>query len=260
MSALNLDWRRIEKTLADTKLDYQDALKILPEILTLCGEFSQTRKMAVRIGKIFIQTKPVEIIAPACPDYSHCNGKYTFEALNNGVSLLALKHIEFLKKVLHFLPKTKITILMADQEAYDPELCRVTGKNREEFRELVMQSIKATQEVVTEFGWTVKPITEAIPEITTQENEFITMLQSNPKFLYRLQMETISRIDMYRKIRRDFTREEMLSRTIRTAAQYLAFGHHAAKNNALVCNHTTANLSWYLQTEAAVLHNSISIY
>ena len=216
--------------------------------------------MLLRLGKILLAVSEPAIIVPACPDYSHENGKYTFRSLRGGVSLLSEKHIDFLKQITAILPEAKVLFLLADHEADDPELCQVVGKTREEFADLVSESVRATRARIGGFGWKAELMTVLIPNLIAEEERISEWIANNPEFTRRIVSETISRGEMYCKINRSFTQKEKELRTIRTAAQYLALGQFVARNSHLVCNHTTTNLSWYLQTEAALIHNPVSIY
>ncbi|MEK7553075.1 MAG: hypothetical protein AAB504_00065, partial [Patescibacteria group bacterium] len=81
-------------------------------------------------------------------------------------------------------------------------------------------------------------------------------------FKARLITEMVARENLYNNIyqAKQMTIEGKMKRTIKTAAQYVVMGNFADKNNFLICNHTTSNLTWYLQTKAAILHNQIIPY
>lgn len=243
--------------------DRQDRLETtltaLPRIVAACGEYSQTRRMATLIGNMLLSGQH-RIVVPCCPDYSHDGSRYTFRNLHGGVSLLALKHIAFLEKIAMLLPNAEATFLYADHEADDIELLRVTGKTKDEFTVLVRDSIAATQEKIATHGWTAYAMTDLMPDLVTEEEKAYRWITENPDFKRRIDSETMDRAEMYFKIRRTLTDAEMRERTVRTAAQYVAFGRFAAEQKCFVLNHTTVNLSWYLQTEVAILHNPVSIY
>ncbi len=236
-------------------------IEVLATLLELCGEASSARKMVFRIGQTLLQSQLRPMIwAPACPDYDHENGQYNFQGLNGGVSLLTQQHIAFLHQVIEVLPLATVTILVADQEAEDIELCRVCGKTPEEFHELVTESIMTTREAVAELGWTVEPMTAAIPDFHEQEQAIAARFLDDPTLKQRIKSETWQRAKMYYRIRLSFTHAEMEQRTVRTAAQYVMLGEYTRNNSYLICNHTTTNLSWYKDAGAAVLHNPISVY
>jgi len=109
-------------------------------------------------------------------------------------------------------------------------------------------------------NWQVQLMTEAIPNLVEKELLISEQIRNDKKLSQRIITEMHSRAEMYRKIRYSLTTQEMVQRTIRTAAQYVAFGEYADQQGYLICNHTTTNLSWYLQTQAVFLHNPTSIY
>jgi hypothetical protein len=223
-------------------------LDVLEELLVLCGEASDTRQMAFRIAQSLLRSgsRPT-VLAPCCPDYSHHEGSYDFRSVRGGVSLLAQLHISFLESVAKLLPDMRVILLLADQEAADPELARACKVTPEEFCQLVGDSIVATQTLVEEHGWTVEPMTQAVPGFAEREQAVVARLEATPELEQRLRKETWQRSAMYQ-------------RTLRTAAQYVVLSEHAQANNSLICNHTTTNLAWYKDAGAAILHNPISIY
>lgn len=266
MKTEELDWKRIMKCVS------QDARRVgknnvdlvlieatLRQLVNICGAFSQNRRVLQRIGRCLLGDE-VKIIAPVCPDYSHEGGKYTFKSLSGGVSLLAQRHITFLKEVADIIPHAEVTLLVADHEADDPELCRVVGKSRDEFTQLVMKSVIATQEVVKPLGWQVRAMTDLIPDLVPREKVMAESISSRKEFTDRIKSDTYYRADMYRAINRSLSLEEMNQRTIVTASQYMALGSWASEHMYIVCNHTTTNLTWYLQAETGVLHNPIAVY
>ncbi len=103
-------------------------------------------------------------------------------------------------------------------------------------------------------------MTKAIPDLTKREQSTALVLSANPSFKNRLKSETLQRVEMYQKIRRGMSLLEMEQRTVHTAAQYVVMGQYAGEHRLLICNHATTNLGWYLQTEAGVLHNPVTVY
>jgi hypothetical protein len=218
------------------------------------------RQALVRLATALIHSNcQPEIFAPCCPDYSHQDGKYTFQELRGGISLLTSLHIEFLNQLVQILPESPVTILIADQEAENPDLCRVCRKTREEFLELVLSSIRRTQEFVSERGWRVQPFTDYIPDLLAQEEVISQQLLDRPEIARRIRSETIDRQAMYRRIGA-FRFEEMMERTARTAAQYIVLGRQVKARQGIIVNHTTTNLGWYAETDVALLHNPVCIY
>ena len=256
---------KVSKTLKDEvrrngyKRSPDECLCLLREIIPLCGPGSQTKRMTREIG-LWLLRGHTQIIAPVCPDYSHRDGKYNFETLNGGVPLLAEIHTTFLRKITEYIPETFVTLLVADHEADDPLLCNVVKKSRDEFSELVNSSVLELRQRVNIFDWTATTMTDFIPDLIEKEISYGNWIRNCDEFGSRLRAETMQRSEMYMKLKRCMGDEEMIERTIHTAAQYVALGKHAKQSNSLVCNHTTTNLAWYLQTEVALLHNPVSVY
>lgn len=261
-----VDWDRVKSALNQTARRQPDAqavpgvLEKLNQLTQVCGPASQNRKMLVRLGNWLLKPGIRTIAVPCCPDYTHQNGVYTFSGLHDGVSLLAQKHITFLQELTGVLPDLNILLMYADHESDDPELLRVTGQTKPTFETLVGNSVSNTRKLVSHLGWKVEKMTDCIPDLLPEEQRNILYLSSNPEFRRRIESETMARIEMYWKIRFRMEKSEMIRRTIATAAQYIALGNFAASQDYAVCNHTTTNLSWYLHTEAALLHNPVSVY
>ncbi len=260
-----IDWDRLTSFVAkeaktrgrpDRSTVVLDGLK---GIAQQAGDFSCNRQMLVKIAKVLFSDQPV-LIAPCCPDYGHRDGRYTFKGLGGGVSLLAQKQIAFLDLVCAAIPKISIMLMMADHEADDEEICRAVKTPRADFLKLIDQSIEATRAVVAPRGWQVECMTHVIKGLVAREQEAACWIAGQDGFRCRLTLDTINRSQMYRNINASLTKEEMLQRTIRTAAQYVALGRYATEQEWLVCNHTTVNLSWYLQVQTAVLHNPVCVY
>jgi len=236
-----------------------DVMHRLTNITALCGEVTHSIKMQKRMGRLLLRDNPT-IIAPACPDYSHMEGKYTFRSLGKGIPLLAQVHCQFLKSIADYLPDARIIIALADHEADDALLCDAVGVSHKTFCAYVAESVAKTNTYVSEFGWTACAMTHYIPTLVDDERRIVDELTGDPHLQRRIDTETLQRGEMYTKISRSLSFADMRARTIKTAAQYIALGTFAAEHNAFVCNHTTTNLSWYLQTPVSVLHNPISVY
>lgn len=264
MSAL-VDWKRLEKFVfqecrREGHTDGGMVMEKLRGIVTLCGGEIHGRQEINRVALSLVKTNCAPlVIAPCCPDYTHKDGKYTFQGLRGGVSLLTSLHLQFLEPLSEVLPEARVKILIADQEADDEALCRVCGKTREEFLNLVSESIAQTQHAVNHKAWEARAFTEYVPDLLTQESAIAEKLLSVPMFADRLRRETWSREDMYGRIG-TFTPAQMLKRTARTAAQYLALGRLVQSESGILVNHTTTNLKWYAETEVAVLHNPVCVY
>jgi hypothetical protein len=252
--ALQQEARRIGAT--------QDAANAVADkvlgLTDLCGEQSHSSQMKFRIGAALIRGS-THIIAPACPDYTHEKGKYTFRGVGGGVSLLAGLQIRFLERVASVFSEFRATFLIADHEADDKALCKAVGKSQEEFLGKIRESARITREVVRGRGWDVRLMTDVIPDLVAKEEIAIELIRADEKLRARIVTDTIARSKMYRRIG-DFTIDEQIERTIRTAAQYRVVAEFATQENLLVCNHSTVNLSWYREAGTAVLHNSVSVY
>lgn len=231
---------------------------VCEQMIKLSDISPMSKQMKYRVGISLLYG--AQIVAPACPDYSHEDGCYTFKSVGGGVSLLTSLHIEFLRRVQNIVPQAQITILLADHEANDRALCRAIGVSQKEFSDLIAQSIKTTAQKVSGYGWQVVPMTTVISDLEKKEEENIELIKNDPKYSQRIVSDTIARSDMYRQINHAFTIEDMTERTIKTAAQYLAMGQFVASRNFIVCNHSTVNLCWYKESGAAVLHNPVSVY
>lgn len=219
------------------------------------SEYSKTGLLALGRTMLFSPT-PI-ILAPCCPDYGHMNGEYNFSGLRGGVSLLAQRQINFLQKLSDQGLELPISLIYADQEAEDGELCRVVQQTREAFIDLVESSIRETSLVVPS-DWRVGKFSEMMPDLLTDETAEAQrlMLEEVPV----VNRDTHARRTMYERINPQFTWGQMLYRTARTAAQYLILGRWAAQNGYIISNHTTVNLQWYRKTGVGLIHNPIKVY
>lgn len=236
----------------------QEVIHTIEDMLPSLGAQSKSRVMINRIGITLLQEN-VTVIAPSCPDYSHTRGKYDFTSVGAGVPLLSRLHIEFLEHIATLVPRMRCEIVVADQEVSDEALCKKIGHTKDGFLSLIHRSIAATSEYVAPKGWCVAAMTERFPELEALETVITKEIASDQSLQSRLKHDTLARSDMYRMIG-VYDTEAMHRRTIRTAAQYCALAHIAARDKLLVCNHETVNLGWYNRYGAAVLHNPISVY
>lgn len=233
-------------------------LDTLRQTLPLLGTQSHGRAMINRIGIALLQEQ-IRIITPSCPDYSHANGKYNFHTVGDGVPLLTQVHTAFLDTILPLLPHAQCEIVVADQEADDGILCHRVNTTRAVFLERIHASIEATRRYVADRGWTVHAMTKRFPDLHDLEVAHATAIADDRSLQARIRSDTIARSAMYRCLG-IHTMEDMIQRTIRTAAQYSALATIAARDTVLICNHETVNLGWYNRHHAAVLHNPISVY
>jgi hypothetical protein len=259
-----VDWKRLEKFVfqecRQSSVNPEIVMDSLRSIVSLCGESVQSRQALVRIARALVATNCAPlVVAPCCPDYTHEGGKYNFHSLRGGVSLLTSLHIQFLKPLSELLPDASVKILLADQEADDEALCRACNKTQTEFKALVRESIAATLEVVADHGWGVIPFTQFMPDLLVQERQIAEGLLKDRSASQRLSSEMFSRQEMYYRIGR-FSAEEMMLRTARTAAQYLALGRQVRSESGMILNHTTTNLAWYAEADVAVMHNPVCVY
>lgn len=261
----SIDWNRVSKFLKDGARrhggNHQQALERTTVILASCGQASQSRSMAQRVGALALHGQ-LHVIIPCCPDYGHDGRAYTFKGgLGGDVSLLARRHVEF---VTPFVQSNIIraTFVYADHEANDSDLCRVTGVSHDVFRERVLQSVEATRRYLEVRGVTadVTTMTSRFPSLVNDEHAIIAELDASPAHAMRIARDTAARQVMYARIRAGMSPNEMRQRTLRTAAQYIALGRLVRAMDAVVLNHTTVNLYWYLETNVGLLHNPVTVY
>lgn len=261
----SINWKRIKSALLQEGRrlkrngQVESKFNLLKNLIEISGEYSQNRKMIIKLGRLLLFRKNLIVLTPCCPDYSHENGSYTFRDMGGQASLLTLKHIDFLKKVSELFPEITPLIIIADAEVHDKEICRAVGKSEKEFTTLVQQSLTETRKIIPS-SWQAQMMTTTIPNLIQRELLVAEEIGKDTKLSQRIITETTHRTRMYFKIKPHFKPGEMKQRTIRTAAQYVALGQYASQEECLVCNHTTTSLNWYLKTDVAVLHNPVSIY
>ena len=210
---LNLNQKGMDAKPAEELANY--ILDTSLRIANICGINSQTRPNIIRMAKILLENPNPVILAPSCPDFSHLNGKYNFESLNGGVPLLAQKQIEFIQNVRAILPNCQPIILLADAEIDDEEMLRKVNVNKTQFRELINNSLVATEILCRPLDIEVKLMTDYIQNLREQELACGKIIES--QMISRINAETISRQNMYTKINPDFTQSQMIDRTTRTA-------------------------------------------
>lgn len=265
MNREQVNWKRIEsfllqkaRGLGKSRIDVTNVIETLQEIIKRCGEFSQNRKMLQRIGTCLLQNE-VTIVVPVC---LITTVRKTGTTTNNEAELptLAQKHIVFLRELIQILPTVKVIFLIPDQEAQNKDLCGDTGKSQTEFLDIIRDTFVSISNEIGPLGWTARYMTEVIPNLPEKETEVVSWVSSESGFGQRINTETLERIEMYRLTNRSLTVEEMRKRTLNTASQYVVLGRWASECGFIVCSHTTTSLSWYLQTEVAVLHNPVSVH
>lgn len=250
------DTDRVEKALHDEgkrkgidKNEIDRAVHSAIRIVERCGEFSQNRKMATRIGSALMNGCK-SVVVPVCVNYrnlGNCGGATT---------LFLERHISFLESIGDCSFALAPTFLVPRHEATSDILNRWYGISEDSLTK-VFQGIYTTTRTLSEKrGWNVCPMDILIPDIVEKEQEAYVALSSDTSVEKQINAHMIRRRTLYPE---RMQAEEMRSLTVRTAAQYVAFGNFAAKNNLIICNHTTTSLQWYTQTGAAVLHNPISL-
>lgn len=236
---------------------FNKVMKVLPKLVSLCGHYTQNRRTVTALGIALLQKHP-RILAAACPDYSHEDNHYTYKSLGDGVPLLLKFHKDFLVKVCRVVPNLEVEFLIADHEADFAPLCESVGLNRREFRERVDRSVVASTKALQRRGWKVNTFTGGIPGYISRVRALTRRLQSDPRLAERFTSETLSRSPFYRRV--GYSIDVWRKRTIQIAAQYLALGEYCAKDNIIVCNHTTISLAWLQKAGIAFLENPITIH
>ncbi len=261
-----IDWERVAKAIYQKinktcSLDYirLEILPLLEELHKCTGEYTSNRSMLTSIGCNLVSDNP-KVIIPVCPDYSHENGLYTMKSVFDGISLIAQKHIIFIKYVCSIIPKLQVEFLVADNEVKDELLCKKMGLTKEVFLERIIRSKDALQDSVSQFGWSVNLMTDVVQNIVVKEKQIIDFIQSEVSYKKQIEYDTLKRSSLYSKIDATLSWEEKCLRTIHTAAQYYCLGYFCKSRGYLVCNHTTTNLAWYLKSGVAIIHNPVSIY
>ncbi len=214
---------------------------------------------------------PLTIYVGSCPDYSHNNGLYTHENVGSGVPLLTRVHADIDKNLLMSLDSSNIpyeyVVMVADIEAIDEVFCnKFTQGSREEFMARCMASSQASHQYLdnlaqenglkgkvrgssffAEFGF--EKFIQLQEQYTTVLDERYT---TDDSFRMRVNSDIVKRMQMYNKMydtvlpsldykaRQDF----LVSRDIRTKAQYLALGKAIIDKtkHSLVINHPTTNV------------------
>jgi hypothetical protein len=262
-----LDWKRVRGALfreaqtIDGALERLDRVQtLLPKLIALCGTYSQSRKIALKVGRIMLGAAP-QIIVPTCPAYPSREGKFRkVTTLGCGVSLVTRRHRPFLKRLVELVPEARITILVADHEARDPALQKATRLSQEEFSRRMAETVRATRRSVAPLGWEVLPFSEFFPSFLQCRAANIRWIGANPEFEAHIAADTLARERFYRLFCAAETPKAKRDRTVKTAAEYVCLGRFAAERGLLIVNHTTTNLAWYLKTEVGVLHHDVRVY
>ena len=249
-TALTQDYRRNPNNV----MSAEDAMRFLEKIVENGDPESYSRSRLVEIGK-FVMRHGVRVIAPACPDYTHHRGTYTFHGVRGGTSLLAQLQIEFLQQ----LGIEDVTIIYADVERFDAAIRDRFQIGEDAFLELIRQS-RADTAIRIPSSWNVMLMSDLLPTMRENADARMVCMLDDPAVHQRLVNETHTRVEMYRHIVPRATFDDMLVRTARTAAQYCELGDFATKNGYVISNHVTTNLAWYDSVNAVVLRNPVRIY
>lgn len=250
------DADRVEKALRDegkrkgiNKNEIDRAVHSAMHIVERCGEFSQNRKMATRIGSALMNGCK-SVVVPVCVNYRN------LENCDGATTLFLERHISFLESIGACSFALAPTFLVPRHEATSDVLNRWYRISEDSLTK-VFQGIYTTARTLSEkHGWNVCSMDILIPDIVEREQEAYVALSSDTSIERQINAHMLRRRALYSE---RMQVEEMRSLTVRTAAQYVAFGNFAAKNNLIICNHTTTSLQWYTRTGAAVLHNPISL-
>lgn len=231
-----------------------EVMTFLTRVIEHSERESYSRSRLVQLGKHLLR-HGLRIIAPACPDYTHHEGTYTFHGVRGGTSLLALLQIEFLQR----LGLGDVTLVYADVERFDVAIRDKLRIDENEFLELIRQSCADSTSRVPS-SWRVVLMSDLVPTLHEDSEARMTRMLDDAAVRQRLVNETHQRSGMYQKIVPRATFDEMLVRTARTAAQYCELGEFATRSGYVISNHVTTNLAWYDEVNAVVLRNPVRIY
>lgn len=237
-----------------TAMTVAEAIAFLARVVEQSERESYSRSRLVQLGK-HIMRHGLRIIAPACPDYTHHSGTYTFHGVRGGTSLLALLQIEFLQR----LGLGDATLVYADVERFDVAIRDKLRIDEHAFLELIRQSRTDSASRVPS-SWKVVLMSDLMPTLYEDSEARMAHMLDDAAVRQRLVSETHQRAGMYQKIVPRATFDDMLVRTARTAAQYCGLGEFATRNGYVVSNHVTTNLAWYDEVNTAVLRNPVRIY
>jgi len=260
-----IPWKRVRRALCHYARTHNvdservpGVIDTLTRLVGISGSFTRSRATARSIGVQLLRREVPHIVVPVCPAYTHQGRVYTYEGLGGGVPLLVRRHVPFLRKVQSILPGSRVTLLIADQEAGIPELCEAIGVTERVFAQRIRESIKATRRYVTSLGWSVDAMTRFVPGVIEDVPQVAAELCASERFRRCLLNETDRRAGIYARI--GYPSDAHFRSTVRTAAQYVHFGRFAEIHRYIPVNHTTQNLAWYRRTGVGFLHNPVSVY
>ena len=238
----------------DCVMPVENTMTFLKKIVAGGDPESYSRSRLIEIGK-FVMGHGIRVIAPACPDYTHHSGTYTFHGVRGGTSLLAQLQITFLNQ----LGIEDVTLVYADVERFDGAIRNKLCIDENGFLELIRQSCADSAGRVPS-SWKVMLMSDLVPTLYEDSEARMARMLDDSTVRQRLVNETHQRTGMYQKIVPRATFDDMLVRTARTAAQYCELGTFATRNGYVVSNHVTTNLAWYDEVNAVVLRNPVRIY
>ncbi len=264
METKEIDWKRIKKALLHknqntTEKEVEQVFSKFSAIQHMLGDYSLGRSTVSIICTHILQHKGIKCLVPVCPDYSQENELYTLNYVSGGISMLAQKHIDFLKRINEHIP-VKAHILYADYEVEDNYLRNKVGVTKDEFFKQIRSSKETCISAVKHMGWKASLMTELIPDIAYQESVYIDLIRNEEKYRRKIEYDTRNKEDLFNRINPNFTWEDKTFRTLKYSAQYYVMGLFCKEKDYIVCNHTTANLAWYVKTGTGLLHNPIAIY
>ncbi len=241
MNANVLDWKRIDSAVRQEAralgltANAEEVCQQLRGLAEVCGPFTSNRKMLVKVGRVLLGESR-EIIVPIC-------------ASNAGD--LVKSHVVFLNEILTILPIDKINLLVGGKGSETEAELLADVKKTETMLKKLLVAMEASGEIGTNQNWEVKSIADIDLTMGEKELKKFREISNNLGLEAHINHTTIARsvLHHYNNIK------DTRGATIRGAAQYVALGECADSHKMLVCNHQTIFLSWYLQTEAAVLHN-----
>lgn len=229
-----------------------NVLNWLPSIIKQCGRNSDNRRVALRIGQTILDSRSVQILAPACPDWANENGSET--GLGQGVSALAQLQIQFLTKIKDSEVPLRATIVYPDQEADDKLLLKHSGGDADTFHRKILSSIEMTKQQVTSNNWKVLATTNLVLDFKKRASEIRSRLRGAENLRNRFFTDTLGRIEFYKKIYPEITWDEAYERSIRKASYYLTIGTYARTHGYLLSDYIATDMPWYNETEVGMLY------
>lgn len=260
MSAPSFDSSRLSKALWQEArrlgFESKESMAILIDktiaLISMCGVFSQNRKMALRIGLSLLHGFN-DILCPVCVDYGDLKN------WGSNTRRFVELHLAFLDKVRVIVPDLKPTFLIPDQEAVNPELLDIINMSGERL-EIVLRDIQdSVSQLIVSSQCRVTRMTSLVEDLGSLERSVLEQILRESSLKSRIEAQTLERWDMYQRMQSGMKLGDMQLRTAQTTAQYIVLGRIASEKKAMICNHSTTSLRWYMETEAAVLHNPITL-